>query len=147
MATRLPAGSPRLIRRLNSAHVLSAIRAQGPTVNEVVEGLLRDGTVLEDEANGAQRPSRPGRPARLLRFRADLGYVLGIDIGANKVLVLVADLNGDVVGSERRRVGARERAGSAPLLRHARFLGFAFSFFVTKSTTSAATASCCSCCC
>jgi predicted NBD/HSP70 family sugar kinase len=134
MATRLPAGSPRLIRRLNSAHVLSAIRAQGPisraelaqaiglskpTVNEVVEGLLRDGTVLEDEANGARRPSRPGRPARLLRFRADLGYVLGIDIGANKVLVLVADLNGDVVGSERRRVGARERAGSAPLLRHA----------------------------
>ena len=44
--------------------------------------------------------------ARLLRFRADRGHVLGIDIGANKVLVLVADLNGDVVASERRRVGA-----------------------------------------
>jgi predicted NBD/HSP70 family sugar kinase/biotin operon repressor len=134
MATRLPAGSPQLLRRLNSAHVLSAIRAQGPisrselaktiglskpTVNEVVEGLLRDGTVLESEANGAERPSRPGRRARLLRFRADLGYVLGLDIGANKVLVLVADLNGEVVASERRRVGARERLGSDSLLRKA----------------------------
>jgi predicted NBD/HSP70 family sugar kinase len=134
MATRLPAGSPQLLRRLNSAHVLSAIRANGPisraqlaqaiglskpTVNEVVEALLRDGTVVESEADGTARPSRPGRPARLLRFRADRGHVLGIDIGANKVLVLVADLNGDVVASERRRVGARERAGSAALLRHA----------------------------
>jgi predicted NBD/HSP70 family sugar kinase len=133
MATRLPAGSPQLLRRLNSAHVLSAIRDHGPvsraelakavglskpTVNEVVEGLLRDGTVVEDDADGA-RPSRPGRPARLLRFRADLGYVLGVDIGANKVLVLVADLNGDVVASERRRVGARERTGAEPLVRKA----------------------------
>jgi predicted NBD/HSP70 family sugar kinase len=134
MATRLPAGSPQLLRLLNSAHVLSAIRAQGPisraelaktiglskpTVNEVVEVLLREGTVLESDEDGIGRPSRPGRPARLLRFRADLGYVLGVDIGAGKVLVLVADLNGDVVASERRRVGARERADAPSLLRKA----------------------------
>jgi len=135
MATRLPAGSPQLLRRLNSAHVLKAIRGQGPisraalaqmiglskpTVNEVVETLLRDGTIVESTNNGSQGPPRPGRRARLLRFRADLGYVLGIDIGANKVLVLVADLNGDVVASERRRVSARQRAGSEALLAHVR---------------------------
>jgi len=129
--TRLPAGSPQLLRQLNSAHVLRAVRTHGPisraelaktiglskpTVNEVVEALLRDGTVLESEADGSERPARPGRPARLLRFRADRGYVLGIDIGANKVLVLVADLNGQVVASERRRVGAKDRAGSRALL-------------------------------
>jgi predicted NBD/HSP70 family sugar kinase len=133
MATRLPAGSPQLLRRLNSAHVLSAIREQGPisraalaktiglskpTVNEVVEGLLREGTVEESDANGAE-PSRPGRPAKLLRFRAELGYVLGLDIGAGKVLVLVADLNGDVVESERRRVRAHDRLASDALLRMA----------------------------
>src|SRR3954447_14281136 len=125
MATRLPAGSPQLLRRLNSAHVLREIRAHGPisraelakatglskpTINEVVEPLLADGTVVESVADGSARPPRPGRPARLLRFRADSGHVLGIDIGANKLLVLVADLNGDVLASERRRVGARERA-------------------------------------
>ena len=132
--TRLPAGSPQLLRQLNSAHVLRAIRTHGPisraelaktiglskpTVNEVVEGLLGEGTVLESEPNGAERPLRPGRRARLLRFRADLGHVLGIDIGANKLLVVVADLNGDVVASERRAVRARERADAAALLKHA----------------------------
>jgi glucokinase len=130
---RLPAGSPQLLRQLNSAHVLRAIRTYGPisraelaktiglskpTVTEVVEGLLIDGTVLESEANGAERPLRPGRRARLLRFRADLGHVLGIDIGANKLLVVVGDLNGDVVASERRPVRTRERADAAALLRH-----------------------------
>jgi predicted NBD/HSP70 family sugar kinase len=129
---RLPAGSPQLLRQLNSAHVLRAIRTHGPisraelaktiglskpTVNEVVEGLLGKGTVLESDANGAERPLRPGRRARLLRFRADLGHVLGIDIGANKLLVFVADLNGDVVASQRRPVQARERADAAALLR------------------------------
>jgi predicted NBD/HSP70 family sugar kinase len=129
---RLPAGSPQLLRQLNSAHVLRAIRTHGPisraelaktiglskpTVNEVVEGLLGKGTVLESEANGAERPLRPGRRARLLRFRADLGHVLGIDIGANKLLVVVADLNGDVIASERRPVRARERADATALLK------------------------------
>jgi glucokinase len=129
---RLPAGSPQLLRQLNSAHVLRAIRTHGPisraelaktiglskpTVNEVVEGLLGKGTVLESEANGAERPLRPGRRARLLRFRADLGHVLGIDIGANKLLVVVADLNGDVIASERRPVRERERADATALLK------------------------------
>ena len=130
---RLPAGSPQLLRQLNSAHVLRAIRSHGPisraelastiglskpTVNEVVEGLLGDGTVLESEASGEERPLRPGRRARLLRFRADLGHVLGIDIGANKLLVVVADLNGDVIASERRPVQVRERADAEALLKH-----------------------------
>ena len=44
--------------------------------------------------------------------------MLGIDIGANKLLVVVADLNGDVVASERRPVRARERADAAALLKH-----------------------------
>jgi predicted NBD/HSP70 family sugar kinase len=89
-----------------------------PTVNEVVESLLRDGTIVESAANGSPTPPRPGPRARLLRFRADRGYVLGLDIGAEKLLVLVADLNGDVVASERRRVSARQRAGSEALLAH-----------------------------
>lgn len=135
MAIRLPAGSPQLLRQLNSAHVLRAIRSHGPisraelattiglskpTVNEVVEDLLAGGTIVESVARGSERPLRPGRRARLLRFRADLGHVLGIDIGADKLLVLVADLDGAVVVSERRRVGPRERAGADALLKQVR---------------------------
>jgi predicted NBD/HSP70 family sugar kinase len=88
-----------------------------PTINEVVEPLLADGTVVESVADGSERPHRPGRRARLLRFRADGGHVLGIDIGANKLLVHLADLNGDVLASERRRVGTRERTGAEALLK------------------------------
>jgi predicted NBD/HSP70 family sugar kinase len=115
MSKRPPAGSPGLLRRLNSAAVLHTVREDGPvsradlarmtglskpTVNAAVELLLEQGYVQEEEpAEGG----RPGRRPRLLRFAGDIGHVLGIDIGANKVLVLVADLAGQVIASERRR--------------------------------------------
>jgi predicted NBD/HSP70 family sugar kinase len=115
MDKMLTSGSPRLMRRMNAALVLRAIRDHGPatragihrvtglskpTVREVVEFLIRTGYVSESAADGATR--RPGPPARLLSFRADLGHVLGIDIGANKVLALAADLSGRIVASDRR---------------------------------------------
>src|SRR6478672_5032691 len=110
-----PAGSPGLLRRLNSAAVLHAVREDGPasradlarstglskpTVNAAVEFLLEQGYVSED---GEAASGRPGRRPRLLRFASGLGHVLGIDIGANKVLVLVADLAGNVLATERRK--------------------------------------------
>jgi predicted NBD/HSP70 family sugar kinase len=115
MSKRPPAGSPGLLRRLNSAAVLHAVREDGPlsradlarttglskpTVNAAVELLLEQGYVQEEEAAGGDRP---GRRPRLLRFAGDIGHVLGVDIGANKVLVLVADLAGQVIATERRR--------------------------------------------
>lgn len=124
-------GSPSLLRRLNSAAVLHAIRDGGPisraelarrvgiskpTVNEAVELLLRAGYVTEARADGETRPRRPGPRARLLEFRGDLGHVLGIDIGANKLVTLVTDLNGSVVGRERRRVRAAERRSADAML-------------------------------
>jgi predicted NBD/HSP70 family sugar kinase len=131
MATRLPSGSPSLLRRLNSAAILRTIRASGPisrpqlaretglskpTVNEVVELLLRSGYLTESRADGDTYPRRPGPRARLVRFRGNMGHVLGIDIGANKVLALVADLAGEVVAAERRRTGSRERRSADTLL-------------------------------
>ena len=116
-------GSPQLMRRLNSALVLQAIREAGsasraeirqatglskPTVREVVEFLLRTGYVSEAVAGERDGAGRPGPRARVLTFRADLGHVVGIDVGANKILVHVADLSGTILASERRRTrGAR----------------------------------------
>src|SRR5438874_6252483 len=117
MSKRPPAGSPGLLRRLNSAAVLHAVREDGPvsradiarvtglskpTVNAAVEILLEQGYVNERDDELAS-PPRPGRRPRLLRFASGLGHVLGIDIGANKVLVLVADLAGQVLATERRK--------------------------------------------
>jgi predicted NBD/HSP70 family sugar kinase len=135
MPSTLPAGSPSLLRRLNSVAVLRAIRERGPisrtelarlvgiskpTVNEAVELLRRAGYVSETLADGDGQPRRPGRRARLLTFRGDLGHVLGIDIGASNVVAVVADLNGVVVARERRRVRAAERRSARALLAAAR---------------------------
>ncbi len=129
--TNRTATSPRLLRRLNAAAVLSAIRSDGPisrselarmtglskpTVNGAVELLLESGYLTERIAGVDARTRRPGPRARLLSLRGDLGYVLGIDIGANKVLVIVADLAGEVLGAARRAAGAREEQTAESLL-------------------------------
>jgi predicted NBD/HSP70 family sugar kinase len=131
-------GSPPLLRRLNSALVLRTIRDAGPlsrsdiaketglskpTVNEVAEVLLRAGYVSESIALGDDLPRRPGPRARILSFRADLGHVLGIDIGANKILATVADLSGEILASERRSTAGREDLGAAERLREANAAG------------------------
>jgi predicted NBD/HSP70 family sugar kinase len=131
MSTRLPVGSPQLLRRLNSAAVLRAIRSDGPisraglaratglskpTVNEVVELLLDSGYVTERIGDQAIEERRPGPRARLLSFRADRGHVLGIDIGARKVLAVAADLAGEIAASVRHETSALHRSDPDALL-------------------------------
>jgi predicted NBD/HSP70 family sugar kinase len=131
MKQQSPATSPRLLRRLNAAAVLRAIRAGGPvsraelsrmtglskpTVNGAVEVLLASGYLTERIADVGASTRRPGPRARLLSFRGDLGHVLGIDIGANKVLAIVADLTGEVLGAARRQTRARARRNANSLL-------------------------------
>ena len=70
-----------------------------PTVDAVADELLRLGWLTEIPA---ERPRR-GRPARTLAFRADAGYVAGLDIGEVKVRTAVADLAGSIVAERVRR--------------------------------------------
>lgn len=121
----VPAGSgPHVLRRMNAASVLSALRAGGPSriadlmgltdlsrpaVTRAVESLRGEGWVADadpaDESEGASdaahRQNRLGRPAALLRFRAEAGHVLGVDVGPHKIVAMVADLAGDVVAEHR----------------------------------------------
>ncbi|MFJ3824078.1 ROK family transcriptional regulator [Streptomyces nodosus] len=110
---RLTGGDPSLLRRINSAVVLHALRdtdcatlteitrvtgLSRPTVEGVVEGLIEAGLVAEQAAEeGAAR--RQGRPARRFRFRAEAGHLLGLDVGAHRVTALLADLDGRELGS------------------------------------------------
>jgi predicted NBD/HSP70 family sugar kinase len=133
--THKPARSPRLMRQLNLALVLQTIRAKGPvsrvdiaketglskpTVNEVVDHLLSAGYVQETIANDQIHAHRPGPRPRLLTFRADLGYVLGIDIGADKLLAMVADLSGAIVATERCKTERYAQLGAEQVLREVR---------------------------
>jgi predicted NBD/HSP70 family sugar kinase len=110
----------RLLRRMNAQRVLDVLRAGGPlrvtelvsvtglsrpTVDAVADELVRLGWLSEVAgAEGAR-----GRPARSLAFRADAGYVVGVDIGEVKVRCAVADLRGNVVGERVREFGGEDR--------------------------------------
>ncbi|MEW2424576.1 ROK family transcriptional regulator [Streptomyces nigra] len=124
---QLTGGDPSLLRRINSAVVLHALRATDaatlteitrvtglsrPTVEGVVEGLIEAGLVVE-KAPDDSVARRQGRPARRFRFRAEAGHLLGLDIGAHRVAALLADLDGRVMGATTKDVdeaaGADER--------------------------------------
>lgn len=115
---RLTGGDPSLLRRINSAVVLHALRAADcatlteitrvtglsrPTVEGVVEDLIGAGLVVEKAAD-VSVARRQGRPARRFRFRAEAGHLLGLEIGSHRVAALLADLDGRVLGAQSRVV-------------------------------------------
>ncbi|WEH43028.1 ROK family protein [Streptomyces sp. NBC_01218] len=115
---QLTGGDPSLLRRINSAVVLHALRGaefptlsdltritglSRPTVEGVVEGLFEVGLVVEalpDEGEAR----RQGRPARRFRFRAEAGHLLGIEIGPHRVSALISGLDGRIIGAGQRAV-------------------------------------------
>ncbi|RVU23834.1 ROK family transcriptional regulator [Streptomyces antnestii] len=139
---RLTGGDPSLLRRINSAVVLHALRATDlatlteittvtglsrPTVEGVVEGLITAGLVVETAVDdGGTR--RQGRPARRFRFRAEAGHLLGLEIGPHRVAAVLSDLDGKVLGTAAKDVDEaapaderieRLRTAVADLLRRA----------------------------
>ncbi|MEW2512125.1 ROK family transcriptional regulator [Streptomyces sp. NPDC046870] len=138
---QLTGGDPSLLRRINSAVVLHALRATDcatlteitrvtglsrPTVEGVVEGLIEGGLVVEAAAEDGAR--RQGRPARRFRFRAEAGHLLGLEIGPHRVAALLSDLDGRVLGAQAKEVDEtapaderldRLRGAVAELLRRA----------------------------
>ncbi|WP_240136374.1 ROK family transcriptional regulator [Streptomyces sp. MUM 178J] len=115
---RLTGGDPSLLRRINSAVVLHALRGADtptltdltritglsrPTVEGVVEGLIADGLVTEAAPEEGEA-RRQGRPARRFRFRAEAGHLLGIEIGAHRVAALLSGLDGRIIGAGSREV-------------------------------------------
>lgn len=115
---RLTGGDPSLLRRINSAVVLHALRGADsptltdltritglsrPTVEGVMEGLLEAGLVVESMPDGGEA-RRQGRPARRFRFRAEAGHLLGIEIGPHRVSALISELDGRIIGAGSREV-------------------------------------------
>src|SRR5699024_1093435 len=83
------------------------------SVEELVEQLAGRGWVAEVPP----LPVSVGRPARRYHSQPNVGYAVGMDIGAYKVLATIADLNGRVLGTARVPVSAEipraERLGAA----------------------------------
>ncbi|MFF4672098.1 ROK family protein [Streptomyces sp. NPDC001279] len=131
---RLTGGDPSLLRRINSAVVLHALRGADsptltdltlitglsrPTVEGVMEGLLEAGLVVESMPDGGEA-RRQGRPARRFRFRAEAGHLLGIEIGPHRVSALLSELDGRIIGAGSREVS--ETAGADDRLEKVRVM-------------------------
>ncbi|QNE21307.1 ROK family protein [Kribbella qitaiheensis] len=124
------------LRQLNALAVIRVLRTDQPltmtelakrtglsraSTEDVTRELIGHGWVAEVEP----APGTLGRPARRYRFRADAGWVLGVDIGGHTIRSLVTDLDGDVLSStcvtvtpqlgRRERLAALDRCVTAAL--------------------------------
>jgi predicted NBD/HSP70 family sugar kinase len=120
-------GSPTLMRQINAMLVLKETRRAGvvsradlvratgltaPSVTNVVDYLCNAGYLRVAEPE----PSKRGVRAPLYEFAADVRNVLGIDIGADKLVVVLADLNGKIIGMRRRDTSQLGHRGPKRLL-------------------------------
>jgi glucokinase-like ROK family protein len=103
----------RLMGELNRAIVLNLIRQEGSisraeiahrtklsrsAVSNIINSLLDEGLVHSSgtgESNGGRRPI-------MLNFNYSAGYVAGVDVGANHILAIITDLEGNIVTEHYR---------------------------------------------
>ncbi|TDW29481.1 ROK family protein [Cryobacterium psychrophilum] len=119
----LTATGPQLLRRTNMTAILRHMRGTGvvtgsdlmghtgltrATVIAVCDDLIRLGWVQEIESHRFSSDNIRGRPARRFQFNHAAGAVVGIDVGAAKTTVLVADLMGRPLGKAMETFGAFE---------------------------------------
>lgn len=116
---RIKGGDPSALRRRNLATMLGRVYEQGaqtvtelarstglsrPTCEEGVIELVAQGWVTEIAPPDPTAARQPGRPAKRYEFNAGAGRVLGVDVGAHKILATVADLRGAVTAVVRTDV-------------------------------------------
>jgi predicted NBD/HSP70 family sugar kinase len=117
------------MRRINAARVLREIRRVGamsradlaratglskPTITNVVEHLCASGRVQPVAIS--KEDLSAGRHPQLYELCADARRVIGIDIGGDKLVVIVANLEGEVLGACRRDTARLSSRSPARLL-------------------------------
>jgi len=85
---------------ISRAKVSRDLNVSAPTVSKIVDGLIGDGFVIEvgkDESTGGKRPTQ-------LKFNSDIGCVIGVDLGKDRIRMARCDLSGDML---EKHVGFR----------------------------------------
>ena len=108
----IPIGRPSVLRHTNAHSILKLLRECGscsradlvrasglsaPTVTNVVKDLLAESLVEplgEGESSG-------GRPPDMIRFKAERGCLLAVEISAESLSFLLTDLNGSEIDTQK----------------------------------------------
>jgi glucokinase len=86
------------ITRSNLARMIGLAKS---TIKEICDDLIHERILMEVSDESGVR--RQGRPALLLKVSSERGYLLGIDIGADKIISTVAALGGERLATVAHR--------------------------------------------
>jgi glucokinase len=121
---KISIGRPAVLRHTNALSILALLRECGscsradlvrasglsaPTITNVVKDLLSENLVEplgEGESSG-------GRPPDMIRFKAERGCVLGVEITAESISFLLADLNGNELDTLKIALTKRKKTPAA----------------------------------
>ncbi len=121
---KISIGRPAVLRHTNALSILSLLRECGscsradlvrasglsaPTVTNVVKDLLSE-NLIEPLGEGE---SSGGRPPDMIRFKAERGCVLGVEITAESISLLLADLNGNELDTLKIALTKRKKTPAA----------------------------------
>ncbi len=101
------------IRKLGSLSRTDLARMTGysrANITVVVNNLVETGILNEVGAGNSQGGRRP----RMLNFNRELGYVVGVDVGATSIDLVLADFGGQIL--ERHNEATDVREGPGPVL-------------------------------
>jgi glucokinase len=120
----IPIGRPSVLRHTNAHSILKLLRECGscsradlvrasglsaPTVTNVVKDLLSE-NLVEPLGEGA---SSGGRPPDLIRFKAERGCLIAVEISSEGISLLLTDLNGRELESRRISLANRRTTPEA----------------------------------
>ncbi len=111
----LPTSILRLIweeERISRAEIARRLDVSRSTVSEIVDGLLETGLIAEAGVGA----SSGGRRPIVLSFEYDAFSLLGVDLGASHVSVVITDLRGRVKSWQRRPFDVHADADGARAL-------------------------------
>lgn len=128
--TQPVAAGNKFMQEVNAAAILAALRQQSPLSVAAVaasvglsrQAVSRSLAVLVDDGyveflDPDRGVSRTGRPAQLVRFRAEVGYVIGVDVRRKRIRALLVDLAGQQVATwsepHNARLGLPHSLGNA----------------------------------
>jgi predicted NBD/HSP70 family sugar kinase/biotin operon repressor len=98
------------VRMINRQLILNYLREYGPTprvaiakglslsratVSSIIDELKKDGLVLEGKK--IQATEKGGRRATRVHFKADAGYIIGIDLGRTRLRIYLTDLEAKIL--------------------------------------------------